>query len=160
MLRICSLLFISAVLIAVPSCKNNGKAKSASQPSEQTANSSSGTISTNASNSMSNSTSSSGDQGEVNYSMVVSFFSIGSGIDRPVALAFNELVRTYQENYGTQFTAEKVGWGREGEVDYCIQLDKMKKADAEEFKKKASEILKKSEHVHTSENAPCLRRRK
>jgi hypothetical protein len=160
MLKICSLLLISSVFIVIPSCKNNGKAKGSNQPSEQTVNSGTGNTSTNSSNSVSNSTTSSGNQGEVNYSMVVSFFSIGSGIDRPVANAFNELVRTYQEKYGNQFTAEKAGWGREGEVDFCIQLDKMKKIDAEEFKKKAAEILKKSEHVHSSENAPCSRRRK
>jgi hypothetical protein len=154
MLHYFRLLFIVLVFLASASCKNNGKAKSGIQPSEHISSSS------NTSNNMSNSTTSSENQGVINYSMVVSFFSIGSGIDRPVALDFNELVRTYQETFSNQFTAEKVGWGREGEVDYCIQLDNMKKADAEEFKKKANEILKKSEHVHMNENAPCSRRRK
>ena len=94
-----------------------------------------------------------------NYSMVVSFYSIGSGIDLPVAQEFDYLVKDFQEQFGNDFSYEKVGWGREGEVDFCIQLDKLKSVSMETFKKRADEILKKSERVHSKENAPCIRRR-
>lgn len=94
-----------------------------------------------------------------NYSMVVSFYSIGSGIDRPVAQEFDYLVKDFQEQFGEDFIAERVSWGREGEIDYCIQLDKLKLAAKDTFKNRANAILKKTERVHSRENAPCIRRR-
>ena len=94
-----------------------------------------------------------------NYSLVVSFYSIGSGIDRPVALEFDYLVKDFQEQFGDDFSAERVSWGREGEVDYCIQLYKLKSASRDSFKSRAESILKKTERVHSKENAPCIRRR-
>jgi hypothetical protein len=93
------------------------------------------------------------------YSLVVSFYSIGSGIDRPVAQEFDYLVKDFQEQFGEDFYSERVSWGREGEVDYCIQLDKLKSASKESFKSRAESILKKTERVHSKENAPCIRRR-
>jgi hypothetical protein len=94
-----------------------------------------------------------------NYSLVVSFYSIGSGIDRPIAQEFDYLVKDFQEQFGDDFYAERVSWGREGEVDYCIKLDKLKSAAKESFKSRAESILKKTERVHSKENAPCIRRR-
>jgi len=94
-----------------------------------------------------------------NYSLVVSFYSIGSGIDRPIAQEFDYLVKDFQEQFGEDFIAERVSWGREGEVDYCIQLNRLKTASRDSFKSRAETILKKSERVHSKENAPCIRRR-
>jgi hypothetical protein len=94
-----------------------------------------------------------------NYSMVVSFYSIGSGIDRPVAQEFDYLVKDFQEQFGEDFIAERVSWGREGEIDYCIQLEKLKLVAKDSFKNRANVILKKTERVHSKENAPCIRRR-
>ena len=94
-----------------------------------------------------------------NYSLVVSFYSIGSGIDRPIAQEFDYLVKDFQEQFGDDFSAERVSWGREGEVDYCIQLNKLKSATRDSFKSRAESILKKTERVHSKENAPCIRRR-
>ncbi len=99
-----------------------------------------------------------GDSG--NFSMIVSFYSIGSGIDIAVAKEFDYLVKDFQEQYGDEFISEKVGWGREGEVDFCIQLDKLKSTVRESFKNRADTILKKAIRVHVSENAPCLHRRR
>ena len=92
--------------------------------------------------------------------MIVSFYSIGSGIDIAVAKEFDYLVKDFQEQYGDEFISEKVGWGREGEVDFCIQLDKLKSTVRESFKNRADTILKKAIRVHVSENAPCLHRRR
>ncbi len=94
-----------------------------------------------------------------NYSLVVSFYSIGSGIDGPVALEFDYLVKDFQEQFGDDFSAERVSWGREGEIDYCIQLGKLKTTLRDSFKSRAEIILKKTERVHSKENAPCIRRR-
>lgn len=93
------------------------------------------------------------------YSLVVSFYSIGAGIDRAVAQEFDYLVKDFQEQFGEDFSAERVSWGREGEVDYCIQLDKLKTVSLDSFKSRAEIILKKTDRVHSKENAPCIRRR-
>lgn len=94
-----------------------------------------------------------------NYSLVVSFYSIGAGIDRAIAQEFDYLIKDFQEQFGDDFSAERVSWGREGEIDYCIQLGKLKTASLDSFKSRASIILKKTERVHSKENAPCIRRR-
>ena len=93
------------------------------------------------------------------YSLVVSFYSIGGGIDRAVAQEFDYLIKDFQEQFGENFVSERVSWGREGEVDYCIQLGKLKTASLDSFKSRAEIILKKTDRVHTKENAPCIRRR-
>jgi hypothetical protein len=93
------------------------------------------------------------------YSLVVSFYSIGGGIDRAVAQEFDYLIKDFQEQFGEKFVAERVSWGREGEVDYCIQLGKLKTASLDSFKSRAEIILKKTDRVHSKENAPCIRRR-
>ena len=93
------------------------------------------------------------------YSLVVSFYSIGSGIDRSVAQEFDYLIKDFQEQFGENFVSERVSWGREGEIDYCIQLGKLKTASLDSFKSRAEIILKKTDRVHTKENAPCIRRR-
>ena len=93
------------------------------------------------------------------YSLVVSFYSIGGGIDRAVAQEFDYLIKDFQEQFGDDFSAERVSWGREGEIDYCIQLGKLKTASLNSFKSRAEIILKKTDRVHSKENAPCIRRR-
>ncbi len=93
------------------------------------------------------------------YSLVVSFYSIGGGIDRAVAQEFDYLIKDFQEQFGENFVSERVSWGREGEVDYFIQLGKLKTASFDSFKSRAGIILKKTDRVHSKENAPCIRRR-
>jgi hypothetical protein len=94
------------------------------------------------------------------YSLVVSFYSIGAGIDAPVAKEFDYYVRDFQEQHGDYFFAERVAWGREGEVDYCIQFPTLNKEKAREFVNRAREITSASKMVHMKEDAPCNRRRK
>lgn len=94
------------------------------------------------------------------YSLVVSFYSIGAGIDAKTATEFDYYIRDFQEQHGDYFYAERVPWGREGEIDYCIQFPTLKKEKAEEFLTKAKEITSKSKMVHFNENTDCKRRRK
>ncbi|HPH81631.1 MAG TPA: hypothetical protein PL185_03615 [Flavobacteriales bacterium] len=91
------------------------------------------------------------------YSLVVSFYSIGSGIDRPIAQEFDYLVKDFQEQFGDDFSAERIRWGREGELDYCIQLGEMKPENRRQFRERADVILKKSSRVHVTENTTCRR---
>ena len=158
-------IYLITPIFLIFSCKNAEKSTQASNPQIET----SPQVETPSKNSDTEkkdelkSKDSSTGQNEIpqpeNYSLVVSFYSIGSGIDRPIAQEFDYLVKDFQEQFGEDFIAERVSWGREGEVDYCIQLGKLKPTASASFKSRADIILSKTERVHSKENAPCIRRR-
>ena len=158
-------IYLIAPIFLLFSCKNTEKSTQASNPkietSPQVGNPSKNAVIENKEEVKSKESSTNQNQipQPENYSLVVSFYSIGSGIDRPVAQEFDYLVKDFQEQFGEDFIAERVSWGREGEVDYCIQLGKLKKASLDSFKSRADLILKKTDRVHSKENAPCIRRR-
>jgi len=89
------------------------------------------------------------------YSMVVAFFSPGDGIDMKTAREFD----TYLAGYKT-VNFNKVGWGREGETDFCIRLDNLSAGEVSKFKDGAEAILNKSKKVQIQYNAQCRHYRK
>jgi len=93
------------------------------------------------------------------FSLVVSFYSIGEGIDFKVAKEYNQLLSSYTTSEGILLDFDKVSWGREGETDFCIRLNSYSKKEKEKFLEKSQEILKKTELVHTKENASCRQKR-
>ena len=158
-------IYLIAPIFLLFACKNTEKSTQASNPKIETSpqvENPSKNSDTEKKDELKSKDSSTG-QNEIpqpeNYSLVVSFYSIGSGIDRPVAQEFDYLVKDFQEQFGEDFIAERVSWGREGEVDYCIQLGKLKPTASASFKSRADIILRKTERVHSKENAPCIRRR-
>lgn len=88
------------------------------------------------------------------YSMLISFFSIGSGIDyerkKEVDAYFRQL-----EGDQVDISYEKVGWGREGEVDYCVDLSKLKESQQKVIIEKVKEIAKKSSWIDVQLNTTC-----
>jgi hypothetical protein len=50
---------------------------------------------------------------------------------------------------------KKAAWGREGEVDYCIDLNNLDAEKQNVFLLQTKEILIQSQLVHIVENAPC-----
>ena len=93
------------------------------------------------------------------YSLVVSFYSIGGGIDFNVAKEYNQMLNSYTTSEGILLDFDKVSWGREGETDFCIRLNSFSKKEKEIFLEKSQNILKKTERVHTKENASCRQKR-
>ena len=93
------------------------------------------------------------------YSLVVSFYSIGSGIDFNVAKEYNQMLNSYTTSEGLILDFDKVSWGREGETDFCIRLNSFSKKEKENFLEKSQAILKKTERVHIKENASCRQKR-
>jgi hypothetical protein len=96
---------------------------------------------------------------DINYRFSVSFISIGSGIDKQSKHKYDQYITEYEQKNKLQLSYETTNWGREGEVDYCIQLGKLKPTASASFKSRADIILSKTERVHSKENAPCIRRR-
>ena len=86
---------------------------------------------------------------------VVSFFSPGNGIDRKALARFNDFLKA---NY-PELEANRVQWGREGEIDYCFALAKMKKEEQVIFIKKAKAAIGDTSRVNYYENKACRKPR-
>ena len=82
---------------------------------------------------------------------IVSFFSPGDGINRTAKKKFTE----YLANNNTAITYSEIKWGREGEVDYCFNLDELNEAEQIEFIKDVKDHLGQAKKVNFLENKPC-----
>jgi hypothetical protein len=87
--------------------------------------------------------------GEGKYRLVISFYSIGQGINTNK----HEKFQAFLTNYSPKIKYESVKWGREGEIDYCFQLSELSAVQQAEFVNKAKEILVPP--VNVSENVRC-----
>jgi hypothetical protein len=93
-------------------------------------------------------------------SLVVSFYSIGGGIDLEAARKFDAWIAAYKTAAGNPIVYEKIGWGREGEIDYCIQLESIGMSDASGFVDAAKGSLSACKMMHFTVNGECKRKRK
>ena len=93
-----------------------------------------------------------------NYRMVVSFFSRASGIDAQARKQVDAYIYQFEQAKGITVDKEETRWGREGEIDYCIRLEKVTTKDQKKFVKKIKGIATKSCRVNVLENSPCLHR--
>jgi hypothetical protein len=91
--------------------------------------------------------------------LVVSFYSIGGGIDLDAARKFDAWIAAYKTPSGQPVVYEKIGWGREGEIDYCIQLDSMNQQEAEEFVGMAKGEVGTCKLMLFTVNGTCKKRR-
>lgn len=82
---------------------------------------------------------------------IVSFFSIGEGIDVKTHNEFVDFLNTYSP----KIEYSPARWGREGEKDYCLGLTELSATQQTEFIKKANAILAKSKLVNVNENTKC-----
>ncbi|MDQ3190208.1 MAG: hypothetical protein M3Q58_01290 [Bacteroidota bacterium] len=94
-------------------------------------------------------------QDENKYSLVVSFYSKGAGIDYKSQLEYSSFLEKYQP----ELNYEEVKWGREGEIDYCIKLNKLSAQKKEAFISETRSRLSKSDLVHINENEQCVHKR-
>jgi len=86
-----------------------------------------------------------------NMRFVVSFYSIGEGIDIKAKDEFVNLLNTNSK----KISYEPKNWGREGEVDYCLSLKELSASEQTEFINRANAILNRSKLVHKKENSNC-----
>jgi hypothetical protein len=93
------------------------------------------------------------------YSLVLSFYSIGSGSDWDIISELDLYIESFNRASKTKPNIDRIPWGREGEVDFCIQTAEMSKNDKEAFIQKTLEIAKRAKFVHINENAVCRYKR-
>lgn len=99
---------------------------------------------------ISNSTNSNG-----KYRFIVSFISIGSGIDLKSKQMLNEFITNYEQSNNVKITFNSTNWGKEGEVDYCFLLLELNSKKQEKFIAEAKDILKNCLLVRYKENDSC-----
>lgn len=86
--------------------------------------------------------------------LVVSFYSTGSGINYKAVLELEKFMSNYSESTKTPIHYKKIPWGREGEVDYCIELSAWDINAKAKFISQVKEKLS-GVQVHINENYPC-----
>lgn len=79
------------------------------------------------------------------YDMVISFISTGSGID---AASF-EKVSNYL-NGNSKLKMEKLNWGREGEVDFYLDFDGLKRKEKKSIRKELIKLTENKELIQVS----------
>jgi len=92
-------------------------------------------------------------------SMLVSFYSRGAGTDFNTVTAFDRYVTDYGVTGKKSPRVERIPWGREGEIDYCIRWHELNSSEIKAFEEGAKQIVEKSELVHISYNAACKHKR-
>ena len=54
-----------------------------------------------------------------------------------------------------RITVNKTNWGREGEMDYCLDFGSMKPDEVNSFIKEAKKVLASSDRINIGENTDC-----
>lgn len=91
--------------------------------------------------------------------VVISFFSKGGGIDTKAREKTDAFIADFNLKNKTNLVAETYRWGREGEVDYCINVLTLKKDLNALFRQNLTDLLSKNELVRLEFNAICTRKR-
>ncbi len=90
---------------------------------------------------------------------IISFYSIGAGIDRGQTEKLLSFIESFEKKYNLIISYSKIHWGREGETDYCFPFRGVTESTVSDFKKGVKEALKTAEHVHFIENQACRKGR-
>ncbi len=92
--------------------------------------------------------------------LVLTFFSIASGVDIKSLNRFEEFIGEYAAELGINIDYEKTHWGREGETDFCLELTELNPDQQADFVSRTRKLMETAEHLSIYENAPCKHRRK
>lgn len=82
---------------------------------------------------------------------IVSFYSPGNGIDRKAKSQFDKFLKEYSTTL--DFTTTR--WGREGEIDYCFDLEELDTEKQAAFITEVKDLLAASKKVRFAENETC-----
>lgn len=93
------------------------------------------------------------------FPIVISFFSVASGIDVQARAQVDSLILAFETDKKISLPKEETRWGREGEIDYCMALNQLSGCDRKKFINKVKKIAKKSGRISVLENSTCLHKR-
>lgn len=94
-----------------------------------------------------------------NCRLVVSFISHGEGTDAKLKQDFDDYILKFEKDKNKKMIADIYHWGREGEMDYCLELKQLTADEQNEFVKGAKELFGASDRVFVKENTPCIHKK-
>lgn len=89
------------------------------------------------------------------YLLSVSFISMGAGIDHAAKKKYDQYIKDFGSKYIKGIAHETVGWGREGEVDYCFRLTELETVKKKLFIAETKKMLASNELIQITENTAC-----
>ncbi len=87
------------------------------------------TTGTTAQNEMTTTTQDQAAKEEQKCRLIISFISIGEGVDPAARDIMDGILRKWESKAGKSITIEPIPWGREGEVDFCFLLNELSAPD-------------------------------
>ena len=84
--------------------------------------------------------------------LVISFISIGTGIDYTAKDQLLLSVREFEIQYQIELAVSSKNWGREGEVDYVYDLSRLTKKQCKEFIQKTKKMFNENDRVKITLN--------
>lgn len=85
--------------------------------------------------------------------LVVSFISMGTGIDGQAHAKFKSAIENFNKKNKCKLIYDVKTWGREGERDYCFSNNDEKLMTA--FNSEISTLFKDNRRVFVEKNKPC-----
>jgi len=82
---------------------------------------------------------------------IISFYSPGNGIDYKTKKEYDDFLTKEYAN----LEVHQKSWGREGEVDYCVNIELLTKKEKASFVLKSIAILNKSSKINYSNSDSC-----
>lgn len=89
------------------------------------------------------------------YRFTVSFISKGAGTDYQIRQKYDAFVTDFETRNKVKIAISKASWGREGEIDYCIEFTNINKEITENFIQESKALLKSSDRINIGENTHC-----
>jgi hypothetical protein len=86
---------------------------------------------------------------------VVSFYSIGTGVNGIAKEKFDAFILKFNKDNGVILAVQSTNWGREGEVDLCFKLRELTAAQEVDFITKSKALLQNDEHINFEEMVQC-----
>jgi hypothetical protein len=96
---------------------------------------------------------------DTSYRLIVLFVSIGEGTDRDGKKILDSFLNDWKTKLKKEINYETVGWGREGEVDFCFPLHELNEKQQNQFVREIKEKFNGHSLVQFTENEPCLHKR-
>lgn len=93
------------------------------------------------------------------YRLIVSFISIGEGTDPEAKNIMDGIVNKWSAEAGNSINADPIPWGREGEVDYCFNLNELSAKDQARMARDMREAFDGHPLVQISEFQPSMHNR-
>ncbi len=95
------------------------------------------------------------EDGKKLFRFTVSFISKGAGTDYQIRQKYDAFVTDFETRNKVKIIINKAAWGREGEMDYCIEFTNINKEITDKFIAESKALLSASDRINIGENTHC-----